>query len=308
MGKVTKVEKIWLDGKLVPWDSAQVHVLTYALHYGLGVFEGIRCYECADGTSAIFRLKEHIDRLFDSAKINMMEIPFTREELMQACKDVVKKNGLKSAYIRPLVFVGDGEMGLVAFNNPVRVMIAAWSWGSYLGDEGVKNGIRAKISSYSRYNVNGNMTRAKTCGSYINSILAKREALDAGYEEALLLDAEGYLAEATGENIFVVRDGVVRTPGSGSSILLGITRHTLMTLLQEEGIVCREDRITRDEAYIADEIFLCGTAAELTPIRELDGRKIGTGKPGPITKKLQEIYFGLIRGKNPKHKEWLASV
>lgn len=305
MGKVTKVEKIWFDGKLVNWDDAQVHVLTYGLHYGLGVFEGIRCYE-GNGKSAIFRLKEHIDRLFDSAKINRMEIPFTREQIMEACKEVLRVNKLKSAYLRPLVFVGDGEMGLVAFRNPVRVMIAAWSWGSYLGDDGINNGIRAKISSYSRYNVNGNMTRAKTCGSYINSILAKQEALSGGYEEALLLDAEGYLAEATGENIFVVKNGVVYTPGAGSSILLGITRDTLMTLLAEQGIVCKETRITRDEAYIADEIFLCGTAAELTPIRELDDRVIGTGKPGPITKKLQEIYFGLIRGKTETHKEWLA--
>ncbi len=305
MGKVTKVEKIWFDGKLVNWDDAQVHVLTYGLHYGLGVFEGIRCYE-GNGKSAIFRLKEHIDRLFDSAKINRIEIPFTREQIMEACKEVLRVNKLKSAYLRPLVFVGDGEMGLVAFRNPVRVMIAAWSWGSYLGDDGINNGIRAKISSYSRYNVNGNMTRAKTCGSYINSILAKQEALSGGYEEALLLDAEGYLAEATGENIFIVRNGVVYTPGAGSSILLGITRDTLMTLLAEQGIVCKETRITRDEAYIADEIFLCGTAAELTPIRELDDRVIGTGKPGPITKKLQEIYFGLIRGKTENHKEWLA--
>lgn len=305
MGKVTKVEKIWFDGKLVNWDDAQVHVLTYGLHYGLGVFEGIRCYE-GNGKSAIFRLKEHIDRLFDSAKINRIEIPFTREQIMEACKEVLRVNKLKSAYLRPLVFVGDGEMGLVAFRNPVRVMIAAWSWGSYLGDDGINNGIRAKISSYSRYNVNGNMTRAKTCGSYINSILAKQEALSGGYEEALLLDAEGYLAEATGENIFIVRNGVVYTPGAGSSILLGITRDTLMTLLAEQGIVCKETRITRDEAYIADEIFLCGTAAELTPIRELDDRVIGTGKPGPITKKLQEIYFGLIRGKTETHKEWLA--
>ena len=305
---VQKTAKIWLDGKMVNWDDAQIHVLTYTLHYGLGVFEGIRCYECADGTSSIFKLKEHIDRLFDSAKINLIDIPFSREELIEACKEIFRVNKLKTGYLRPIVFIGDGEMGLVAFKNKVRVAIAAWPWGTYLGEEGVKNGIRAKISSFSRYTVNSNMTRAKTCGSYINSILAKREALQAGYEEALMLDNEGYLAEATGENIFVVEEGLVRTPGSGSAILRGLTRDCIISICEDLKIPFEESRITRDEAYISDEMFLCGTAAEITPIRELDDRKIGMGKPGPITKKIQEMYFDIVRGKNKKFKEWLNHI
>lgn len=306
MGKVQKVEKIWFDGQLVPWDQAQVHVLTYTLHYGLGVFEGVRCYECTDGRSAIFRLQEHVDRLFESAHISQIEIPFTRSQVAEAIKETVRVNKLKSAYIRPLVFIGDGEMGLVAFNNPTRVMVAAWSWGSYLGDEGVKNGIRAKVSSYSRNAINASMTKAKTCGGYINSILAKREALSAGYEEALMLDVHGNLAEATGENIFVVKNGIVRTPQTGGSILTGITRDTIFNILKDENIPLVEGPISRDEVYVADEVFLCGTAAEVTPIRELDDRKIGTGKPGPITKKVQETYFDLVRGKQIKNENWLA--
>lgn len=305
---VQKVEKIWLDGKLVNWDEAQIHVLTYTLHYGLGVFEGIRCYQCADGKSAIFRLREHIDRLFDSAKINQITIPFSKEEIAEACKEVVKKNKLKEAYIRPIVFIGDGEMGLVAYKNPVRVAIAAWPWGAYLGDEGIKNGIRAKVSSYNRPTINANMTKAKTCGSYINSILAKREALQAGYEEALLLDNNGNIAEATGENVFLVKNGIIRTPNTGASILEGITRDTILVGLKEMEIPFKEGPVTRDETYIADELFLCGTAAEITPIRELDDRLIGKGKPGPITQKIQAFYFDLIRGKNKKYQEWLDII
>ncbi len=305
---VQKVSKIWLDGKMVNWDEAQVHVLTYTLHYGLGVFEGIRCYQCADSKSAIFRLKEHINRLFDSAKINQIDIPFKQDEIREACKETLRVNKLKEAYIRPIVFIGDGEMGLVAFKNPVRVAIAAWPWGTYLGDEGVKNGIRAKISSYSRHGVNASMTKSKTCGSYINSILAKREALQAGYEEAIMMDSDGYLAEATGENIFVVKNNVVRTPATGSSTLIGITRDCVLSLLKEASLAVREEPITRDEAYIADEIFLTGTAAEITPIREVDNRTIGSGKPGPITKKIQRSYFDIIKGKNNKFQEWLDYV
>lgn len=302
---IQKAKKIWLDGKMIDWEEAQVHVLTYTLHYGLGVFEGIRCYQCANGKSAIFRLKDHIQRLFDSAKINQIEIPFKSSQIIEACKEALRVNQLKEAYLRPIVFIGDGEMGLVAFKNPVRVAIAAWPWGTYLGDEGVKNGIRAKISSYTRHGVNASMTKAKTCGNYINSIWAKREALQAGYEEAIMLDSNGCIAEATGENIFIAKNGTIRTPQTGSSILTGITRDTILTILKDEKIPLVEGPITRDEVYIADELFLCGTAAEITPIRELDDRIIGTGKPGTFTKKIQEFYFNTIRGKNKKYEEWL---
>lgn len=302
---VQKVSRIWLDGKLINWDDAKVHVLTHTLHYGLGVFEGIRCYEGADGKSAIFRLKEHIDRLFDSAKISLMKIPFSKEEVMKACEDIVRINKLKECYIRPLAFIGDGEMGLYAIDNPIRLMIAAWPWGSYLGEEGVKKGIRAKVSSYTRLHVNSSMTKSKTCGNYINSIFAKREALKAGYAEAIMLDHEGNIAEASGENIFVVKNSLVRTPALGSSILKGITRDCVLALLKDLEIPFEEGPLTRDEAYIADELFLTGTAAEITPIRELDDRSIGNGKPGPITQKIQTLYFDLIRGKNKKYKKWL---
>lgn len=305
---VQKVEKIWLDGKLVNWDDANVHILTHTLHYGLAVFEGIRCYECEKGKSAIFRLKEHIDRLFDSAKINLITIPFSKEQLMAACIDTVKVNKLKSAYIRPIVFIGDGEMGLYAINNPIRVAVIAWSWGTYLGEDGVKNGIRAKISSFTRHHVNSMMTKSKTSGNYINSIMAKREALMAGYEEAIMLDAEGFVAEASGENIFVIRDGIARTPSTGSSILKGITRDCMMTYLKEKNTPIVEGRLTRDELYLADEIFLCGTAAEVTPIRELDNRTIGTGKPGPVTKAIQESYFKAIHGSDKNHQDWLTYI
>lgn len=305
---ITKVKKIWLDGKMIPWEEANVPILTHTLHYGLGVFEGIRCYQAGNGKSALFRLKEHIDRLFDSAKINMMKIPFSKDEITKACKAIFTENNLKEGYLRPLVFIGDGEMGLYAVDNPIRVAVIAWPWGTYLGEEGVKNGIRAKISSYARHAVNISMTKSKTCGNYINSILAKREALLAGYEEAIMLDQHGYVAEATGENIFIIKDGTVRTPSVGSSILQGITRDCVLTLLKDEKIPVVEENITRDSAYIADEIFLCGTAAEITPIRELDNRSIGTGKPGPITQKIQKLYFDAIRGKNKKYEKWLESI
>lgn len=305
---ITKAKKIWLDGKMVNWEEAQVHVLTYTLHYGLGVFEGIRCYQCANGKSAIFRLQEHIHRLFDSAKINQIDVPFKPSQIIEACKETLRVNQLKEAYLRPIIFIGDGEMGLVAFKNPVRVAIAAWPWGTYLGDEGVKNGIRAKISSYTRHGVNASMTKSKTCGNYINSIWAKREALQGGYEEAIMLDGDGYIAEATGENIFIAKNGILRTPQTGASILTGITRDTILSLLKDEKNSVVEGPITRDEVYIADELFLCGTAAEITPIRELDDRTIGNGKPGPMTKKIQQLYFDVIRGKNKKQEEWLDFI
>ncbi|OGQ06703.1 MAG: branched chain amino acid aminotransferase [Deltaproteobacteria bacterium RIFCSPLOWO2_12_FULL_40_28] len=303
-----KVPYIWMDGKLIKWDEANVHILTHTLHYGLGVFEGIRCYECVDGKSAIFRLNDHIQRLFDSAHINLIKIPYSKIQLMDATKEVIRANKLKSAYIRPIAFMGDGEMGLHATTNPIRVAIAAWPWGTYLGEDGVKNGIRAKISSFTRPTVNSIMNKSKTCGNYINSIWAKREALASGYEEAIMLDNEGYISEATGENFFMVKNGVVHTPALGNSILDGITRATLLTYLKDQKIQTIEERITRDQAYLADEVFVCGTAAEITPIREIDDRTIGTGKPGPLTKKIQEFYFGVIRGKHSKYAEWLAFI
>ncbi|MDL1870743.1 branched-chain amino acid transaminase [Deltaproteobacteria bacterium PRO3] len=302
---VQKVEKIWLDGKMIPWDEANVHVLTHTLHYGLGVFEGIRCYEGEDGKSAIFRLQEHIDRLYDSAHILLMEIPFPKAELLEACKEIFRVNKLKAGYLRPLVFVGDGEMGLHATSNRIRVAVIAWPWGTYLGDEGVKHGIRAKVSSYTRHHINATMTKSKAVANYVNSILAKREAMLAGYEETVMLDPEGYVSEASGENLFMVKNGKVVTPLT-TSALQGITRDTVIELLKDRGIAVKETHFSRDELYIADEIFLTGTAAEITPVRELDHRKIGSGKPGPITQQVQKDFHDLVRGKSSKHREWLA--
>jgi branched-chain amino acid aminotransferase len=304
---VQKLEKIWLDGKMIRWEDANVHILTHTLHYGLGVFEGIRCYECPEGRSAIFRLKEHIDRLYDSAHIFLIKIPFSKDEILNACKEIFRTNKLKAGYLRPLVFIGDGEMGLYATGNRIRVAIIAWPWGSYLGEEGVKNGIRAKVSSFTRPHVNTMMTKSKGVGNYVNSILAKREAMLAGYEETIMLDPQGYVAEASGENIFVVRKGKIQTPPL-TNTLEGITRQTVIQLLADDGIKIEEAFITRDELYIADEIFLTGTAAEITPVRELDNRMIGTGKPGPITQKAQSLYFDLVKGKNSKHTAWLDYV
>lgn len=305
---VKKVAKIWMDGKLIGWDEANVHVLTHTLHYGLGVFEGIRFYETSDGKTAVFRLKDHIQRLFDSAHVLTLQIPFSVDEIIRACKETVKVNGLKKGYLRPIAFIGDGEMGLYATQNPIRVAIIAWEWGTYLGEEGLKNGIRAKVSSFTRHHVNSTMNKAKACGNYINSILAKREALKAGYEEAILLDAEGYVAEASGENIFIVKHGRVKTTPIGSSILGGITRDSVITLLEASGVKVLQERFTRDEVYLADEVFLTGTAAEITPIRELDDRRIGVGKPGPVTRQAQETFFSIVRGENPKYRDWLEAV
>lgn len=302
-----KTDKIWLDGKMVPWDRAQVHVLTHTLHYGLGVFEGIRCYELDTGGSAIFRLKEHVNRLFDSAHILMLEMPFDRDEITKACKVVIKENGLKHGYIRPIAFLGDGEMGLAA-NNATRVAVAAWPWGTYLGDEGVKNGIRAKISSFTRHHVNATLNKAKTCATYVNSILAKREAIKGGYEEAILLDTEGYVAEATGENIFLVKGGHVKTTPSGASILDGITAASVRQVLTDLKIDISQEKFTRDELYLADEVFLTGTAAEITPIREIDDRRIGPGKPGPVTHQVQQLFFDIVKGKNNSYTHWLDRI
>jgi len=304
---LAKTEKIWMDGKLVNWDDAKVHVLTHTLHYGLGVFEGIRCYRTQDGKSAVFRLKEHVDRLFESAHIGLIEIPFSREEIFKAILETLRVNGLKEGYIRPLVFIGDGEMGLYIKEYPVRVAIACWPWGPYLGEDGVSNGIRAKISSYTRHHANVMMTKAKICGNYVNSIFAKKEAIAAGYDEAILLDVEGYAAEASGENVFVVKDGVLKT-APPNSILKGITRDAVITIARDRGIPVLEERLSRDELYIADEVFLSGTAAEITPIREVDDRTVGKGKPGPISKAIQSTFYSTVQGREEKYKHWLAYV
>jgi len=301
-----KADKIWMDGKLVPWDQAQVHVLTHSLHYGLGVFEGIRCYKGEKG-SAIFRLKEHIARLFASAHIMRMKLPYAPEQLETAVVETVRANRLEACYIRPIAFIGAGEMGLYVKENPIQVAIAAWSWGTYLGDEGLRNGIRVKVSSYARHHVNISLTRAKVTGYYVNSQLAKQEAKEAGYEEAILLDTEGYVAEGPGENVFIVRKGVLKTTPL-TSVLDGITRDSVLQLAREAAIPVEETRFTRDDLYLADEAFFTGTAAELTPIREVDGRTIGAGKPGPITQRLQERFFSIVRGADPAHRAWLTSI
>jgi branched-chain amino acid aminotransferase len=297
---------IWLDGGFVPWEEARVHVLTHTLHYGLGVFEGVRCYEGAGG-SAIFRLREHTERLFGSAHILGIEIPFTPEQINAACIETVARNRLRSCYIRPLVFLGEGEMGLAAVQNPVRAAIIAWPWGSYLGDQGVRHGIRVKTSSFQRFPVNALMSKAKAVGHYVNSILAAVESRRNGYDEALMLDIDGFVAECSGENIFIVKRGKVKTSPL-TSVLPGITRDTVMTLLEERGIGCREERFSRDEVYLADEAFLTGTAAEITPIRELDDRRIGDGKPGPVTTELQAAYARVTRGEDQKYLSWLAPI
>ncbi len=297
---------IWLDGELVPWREAKTHVLTHTLHYGMGVFEGVRAYHTAKGT-AIFRLREHTDRLFNSAHILGMRIPWDRETLIQAQRTVVRENGLESAYIRPMCFYGAEGMGLRADNLNVHAVVAAWSWGAYLGEDNMRNGIRVRVSSFTRHHVNITMCRAKANGNYMNSMLALQEALRDGYDEALLLDAEGYVMEGSGENIFVVREGVIYTPDL-TSALDGITRKTVFTLATELGIPVLEKRITRDEVYIADEAFFTGTAAEVTPIREVDGRRIGSGTRGPITERLQGLYFDQVHGRRDEHAEWLTLV
>lgn len=301
-----KSEWIWLDGNFVPWADAQVHVLTHTLHYGLGVFEGIRCYDGGERGPLIFRLPEHVDRLFGSGHILGMKIPYAQADLIAACVETVGRNHLRSCYIRPLAFYGDGEMGLAA-SNPVRVAIAAWPWGAYLGDEGVKRGVRLQTSSILRPHVDTYMTKAKTVGNYVNSILASMEAKRAGCDEAMLLDTEGFVAECSGENIFVVKAGKVRTTPP-TSILPGITRATVMELLAAQGVTVTEERFTRDEAYLADEVFMTGTAAEVTPVREIDGRQIGRGEPGPITRAVQQAYATLVRGGNRAYDHWATFV
>ena len=297
---------IWFDGELVPWREAKVHVLTHTLHYGMGVFEGIRAYKTDKGP-AIFRLHEHTDRLFRSAHIMEMAMPFDKETINEATLTAVRENNLESGYIRPMCFYGAESMGIRANNLKVHVIIAAWQWGSYMGEENLKNGIKVQTSSYTRHHVNISMCKAKANGHYINSMLALHEAIRHGCDEAMLLDNEGYVAEGSGENIFIIRDGVIYTPDL-TSALDGITRHTIFQLADELGIEVKEKRITRDEVYIADEAFFTGTAAEVTPIREVDGRSIGSGTRGPITEKIQSNYFDLVHGRSKTHTEWLTLV
>jgi len=298
---------IWFDGEMVPWREAKVHVLTHTLHYGMGVFEGVRAYETEDLGPAIFRLQDHTDRLFRSAKIMGMNMPFSKEQLNEAQKLVVRENDLHEAYLRPMAFLGSEGMGLRADGLQTHVIVAAWEWPSYMSPEALEQGIKIRTSSFTRHHVNISMTKAKANGNYINSLLALREALESGCEEALLLDPEGYVAEGSGENIFVVRDGVLYTPEL-TSCLDGITRKTVMQLAENDGYKVVEKRITRDEVYVADEAFFTGTAAEVLPIRELDGRVLGSGKRGPITEKLQAQYFDLVRGRRSEHSAWLAPV
>ncbi len=298
--------KIWKDGKLVDWRDANLHMLTHSLHYGMAVFEGVRAYKTVDGT-AIFRLKEHTQRLFNSAKIFQMAIPYDMETLMEAQKEVVRANKLESCYLRPLVWIGSEKMGVSARGNTIHVGIAAWPWGAYLGEDGIKRGIRVKTSSFTRHHVNVSMVRAKASGYYINSILANQEVTAEGYDEALLLDTDGYVSEGAGENVFVIKNGKIYTPDL-ASCLDGITRDAVLTMARDLGIDIIEKRITRDEVYCADEAFFTGTAAEITPIRELDNRQIGAGSRGPVTEKLQSLFFDVVAGKADKYSQWLTKV
>ena len=299
--------KIWMDGQMVDWRDAKIHVLTHTLHYGCGAFEGVRAYQTAQGT-AIFRLQEHTERLFNSAKILRMAIPFTPEQVMQAQKAVVRENQLKSCYLRPLVWIGDKKLGVSPKGNTIHLMVAAWEWGAYLGEEGLRRGIRVKTSSYTRHHVNITMTQAKAVSNYTNSILANMEVTEEGYDEALLLDPSGFVSEGAGENIFVIKGGVVYTPDLSAGALNGITRNTIFAICQDLGLKLVEKRLTRDEVYICDEAFFTGTAAEVTPIRELDRIQIGAGERGPITTRIQAAFFDIVNGRNPKYAEWLSLV
>ena len=299
--------KIWMDGELVEWRDAKIHVLSHTLHYGCGAFEGVRAYDTVNGT-AIFRLQEHTERLFNSAKILRMKIPFTQEQVNEAQRTVVRANQLKAGYVRPLTWIGSQKLGVSPKGNQIHLMVAAWTWGAYLGDDGMKRGIRVKTSSYTRHHVNITMTQAKAVSNYTNSILANMEATDEGYDEALLLDASGFVSEGAGENIFVIKDGVVYTPDLSAGALNGITRNTIFHICKDLGIELVQKRITRDEVYISDEAFFTGTAAEVTPIRELDRVQIGIGSRGPITEKIQSAFFDIVNGRNPKYAHWLTKV
>jgi len=299
--------KIWMDGQMVDWRDAKVHVLTHTLHYGCGAFEGVRAYNTANGP-AIFRLEEHTDRLFNSAKILRMKMPFGKSEVMQAQIDVIRENKLDSGYLRPLVWIGDKKLGVSPKGNTIHLMVAAWPWGAYLGEEGMQRGIRVKISSYTRHHVNITMTQAKAVSNYTNSILANMEATDDGYDEAMLLDASGFVSEGAGENLFIVKDGVVYTPDLSAGALNGITRNTVFHICQDLGFEVVQKRITRDEVYISDEAFFTGTAAEVTPIRELDRIELGSGSRGPVTEKIQSAFFDIVNGRNDKYTHWLTKV
>ncbi|MDL5030616.1 branched-chain amino acid transaminase [Pelomonas sp. APW6] len=299
--------KIWMDGQLVDWRDARIHVLSHTLHYGCGAFEGVRAYKTPRGT-AIFRLREHTERLFNSAKILRMKIPFTLQEVEEAQKAVVRENQLESGYLRPLTWIGSEKLGVSPKGNKIHLMVAAWAWGAYLGEEGLKRGIRVKTSSYTRHHVNITMTQAKAVSNYTNSILANMEATDDGYDEALLLDASGFVSEGAGENLFIIKNGVVYTPDLSAGALNGITRNTIFHICQDLGLPLVEKRITRDEVYIADEAFFTGTAAEVTPIRELDRIELGTGSRGPLTEKIQAAFFDIVNGRNPKYAHWLSPV
>ena len=297
---------IWMDGKLVPWREANIHVLTHTLHYGMGVFEGVRAYKTSEGT-AIFRLKEHTRRLLNSAKIFQMKVPYTEEQLAKAQLDVVRENKLTSCYLRPIIWIGSEKLGISAKSNTIHTAVAAWEWGAYLGEDGLNKGIRVKTSSFTRHHVNVSLVRAKASGYYINSILANQEVTAHGYDEALLLDTDGYVSEGSGENVFIVKNGIVYTPDL-ASCLDGITRDAIITIAHDLGFEVREKRITRDEMYCADEAFFTGTAAEVTPIRELDDRTIGQGSRGPVTEKIQKVFFDAVAGKNAKYRDWLTLV
>ena len=299
--------KIWLDGQLVDWRDAKNHVLTPTLHYGCGAFEGVRAYDTVGGT-AIFRLQEHTQRLFNSAKILRMKMPFTPDQVNEAQKEVIRANKLASGYIRPLVWIGSEKLGVSPRGNTIHVMVAAWAWGAYLGEDGMAKGIRVKTSSYTRHHVNITMTQAKAVSNYSNSILANMEALDDGYDEALLLDSAGFVSEGAGENVFLIKDGAIYTPDLSAGALNGITRNTVLHIAKDLGIEVVQKRITRDECYIADEMFFTGTAAEVTPIRELDRVQIGAGQRGPLTEKIQSAFFDIVNGRNPKYAHWLAKV
>ena len=308
MPLLQKVEKIWVDGKLIAWEDAQEHVLAHSLHYGLGAFEGIRAYKRADGSTAVFRLREHIDRLFDSCHIATIEIPYSRERLSEACVEVVRVNKLSAAYLRPLVFLGYGALGVGSLESPTRTVVAAYEWGAYLGEEGLRRGIRCKVSGLRRASNDAFFSKAKITGQYVMSVLANRDAVKNGFDEAILLDNQGLVCEGSGENIFLVKDGAIRTPPTSAAILAGITRATVLQLAGVLGYQIREQSFTVDEMWTADELFMTGTAAEVTPVREVDGRRIGSGEPGPVTRRLQDRFFAVVGGKDPAHADWLTAV
>lgn len=307
MGNRPKADYLWFDGEYLPWDAGMVHLQTHTLHYGLGIFEGIRAYEQSSGGTAVFRLDDHLRRFEGSARILEMNLPYDRQTLKKATLELIRRNALPACYIRPLALLGAGAMGIYPRDNPVQVSIMTWPWGAYLGEEALAKGIRCKISSYTRHFPNSMLLKAKATGNYINSILAKREAVRAGYEEAIMLDINGCVAEGTGENLFILRDGKLITPPL-SSVLQGITRDTIMKLAAAEGLEVYDRAFTRDELYLAEEAFLTGTAAEVTPIREVDDRVIGDGRPGPVTLRLQKRYFQVIRGERDEWKHWLEPV